>query len=84
MPRDVRTRWNSTFDMLDFALLYRVAINAITDKARLGLVNLALDDDEWELLRQLRDVLKVSLASYVELMTHPVTLTHSIPHRSAT
>jgi hypothetical protein len=45
--------------MLDFALLYRVAINAITDKARLGLVNLALDDDEWELLRQLRDVLKV-------------------------
>ena len=70
--------------MLDFALLYRIAINAITDKARLGLVNLALDDDEWELLCQLRDVLKVSLASYVEHMTHPVTLTHSIPHRSAT
>ncbi len=45
--------------MLDFALLYRVAINAITDKAQLGLINLALDDDEWELLRQLRDVLKV-------------------------
>ncbi len=59
MPHDVRTCWNSTFDMLDFALLYRVAINAITDKARLGLINLALDDDEWELLRQLRDVLKV-------------------------
>lgn len=66
--------------MLDFALLYRITINVITDKARLGLVNLALDDDEWELLHQLRDVLKVSLASYVELMTHPIT--HSILHRS--
>lgn len=27
MPRDVATRWNSTFDMLDFALRYREAID---------------------------------------------------------
>ncbi|KIM36076.1 hypothetical protein M413DRAFT_46004, partial [Hebeloma cylindrosporum] len=29
MPRDVSTRWNSTYDMLKFALHYRVALDAI-------------------------------------------------------
>ncbi|KAG1871908.1 hypothetical protein C8R48DRAFT_570036, partial [Suillus tomentosus] len=29
MPRDVATRWNSTFDMLTFALEYREAIDII-------------------------------------------------------
>jgi hypothetical protein len=28
MPRDVRTCWNSTFDMLEFMLKYRTVINA--------------------------------------------------------
>ncbi|KAK7047838.1 hypothetical protein VNI00_006166 [Paramarasmius palmivorus] len=30
IPRDVRTRWNLTFTMLEFALAYRDAINALT------------------------------------------------------
>lgn len=30
MPRDMTTWWNSTFDMLNFALSYHAAINAIT------------------------------------------------------
>jgi hypothetical protein len=30
MPQDVSTCWNSTFDMLDFALQYHVAIDAMT------------------------------------------------------
>ena len=37
MPHDVSTRWNSTFDMLDFAINYRKAIDAMTDKRKLGL-----------------------------------------------
>jgi len=60
MPRDVSTRWNSTFDMLDFALSHRTAIDAMTDKRKLGLEECELDEREWTLVRQLRNVLKVS------------------------
>ncbi|KZV81576.1 hypothetical protein EXIGLDRAFT_576533, partial [Exidia glandulosa HHB12029] len=37
MPRDVRTRWNSTFDMLEMALRYRPVIDSITSQRDLGL-----------------------------------------------
>ncbi|KAG2345884.1 hypothetical protein BDR05DRAFT_848196, partial [Suillus weaverae] len=30
MPRDVATRWNSTFNMLDYALGHREAVDAVT------------------------------------------------------
>jgi len=30
MPRDVSTHWNSTFDMLEFALKYRKAIDSVS------------------------------------------------------
>ncbi|KIK40530.1 hypothetical protein CY34DRAFT_30124, partial [Suillus luteus UH-Slu-Lm8-n1] len=36
MPHDISTHWNSTFDMLEFALQYRKAIDTMTDKRRLG------------------------------------------------
>ena len=31
IPHDVRTCWNTTYNMLDFAYQYRVTINKITD-----------------------------------------------------
>ncbi|KAI0776430.1 hypothetical protein BC629DRAFT_1253789, partial [Irpex lacteus] len=37
MPRDVRTRWNSTYAMLDFALQYREAIAEFTGSLRTNL-----------------------------------------------
>ena len=37
MPRDVSTRWNSTFDMLDFALTYRRALESLTGTLGMGL-----------------------------------------------
>ena len=43
MPRDVVTRWNSTYRMLDFALKYREAIDQITGDRSAELRKLELD-----------------------------------------
>ena len=62
MPRDVRTRWNSTFAMFSFALRYRKPVDIICDSRSLGLSKYALDDDEWLIVEQLTAVLGVSLS----------------------
>lgn len=59
MPRDVATRWNSTFDMLKYALEHRKAVDVVTQRRDLGLRKFELTDEEWEIAGQLRDVLKV-------------------------
>ncbi|KAG1889610.1 uncharacterized protein F5891DRAFT_965438 [Suillus fuscotomentosus] len=46
MPHDISTRWNSMFDMLEFALQYRKAIDTMTDKRRLGLGPFELKENE--------------------------------------
>lgn len=59
IPRDVRTRWNSTFDMLDFAVEHITAINTITGDRDMKLRQYELSEDDWDKARQLRDLLKV-------------------------
>jgi hypothetical protein len=60
IPRDVATRWNSTFDMLDFALEYQKAIKLMVSDPDHGLSQYAMSAQEWKIVAQLRDVLKVS------------------------
>jgi hypothetical protein len=60
MPRDVSTRWNSTYDMLHFALDFRMAIDAMTAMRDLDLRKYELCPAEWGIAKELRDVLKVS------------------------
>jgi hypothetical protein len=72
MPRDVSTRWNSTFDMLDFALEYRLVIDTMTATRDFDLRKYELVSAEWDIAGELRDVLQVfytfslslSLATY--------------------
>ena len=60
MPRDVHTRWNSTYDMLYFAYEYKNAVMGIMVICDLKLQQFEIDNDDWEIIKQLQDVLKVS------------------------
>ena len=59
MPRDVATRWNSTFNMLDFAIQYRTGIVAMVEARGNNLRALELSDEEWKIAMDLHAVLKV-------------------------
>jgi hypothetical protein len=52
-------RWNSTFDMLNYALEHREAVDGITGDREWGLRPYELDQTEWEMLDELRNVLKL-------------------------
>ena len=57
MPRDVTTHWNSTYDMLVFALEYRKAIDEISGDKEMW--KYELDEEEWTIVQQLCDILEV-------------------------
>lgn len=59
MPRDVRTRWNSTYDVLQFALQYRTAIDDITGNKVANLRQYELMDEDWDIAEELCNTLKV-------------------------
>ena len=53
MPQDVLTRWNSTYDMLNFAVGYQLAIDDMTGDKTTNLCKYELDDGEWKIVEQL-------------------------------
>jgi hypothetical protein len=59
MPRDVKTRWNSTYTMLDFALSYRKPLDLMSGDRGNGLREFELKEEEWKIVPELCDVLKV-------------------------
>ena len=61
IPCDVSTWWNLTFDMLDFAVEHITAIDTITGDHEMKLRQYELNEDDWEMARQLQDVLKVRI-----------------------
>jgi hypothetical protein len=63
MPGDMSMWWNSTFDMLVFALKYRVGVDDIAGNKAANLCQYELSDEEWQIAEQLHDTLKVSICS---------------------
>ena len=68
IPRDVATRWNSTFALLKFALEYQDAINKFTEDKSNKVRQYELDAEEWQLVGELKKVLQVraSFPCYLE------------------
>jgi len=62
MSCDVATYWNSTYEMLKFAYSYQEAINVLIGDRTLKLQDYELSDNEWDIVKQLHDCLKVSMS----------------------
>ncbi|KAF8231002.1 hypothetical protein L208DRAFT_1279094, partial [Tricholoma matsutake] len=58
IPRDVKTHWNSTFDMAKVALKYCLVIDDITANKSLKLHKSELDDDNWKIIGNLLQIYK--------------------------
>ncbi|KAJ7366197.1 hypothetical protein DFH08DRAFT_678380, partial [Mycena albidolilacea] len=58
IPRDVRTRWNSVYDMLSVALMYKDIINDFTSDRDLGYGKYNLSNAQWTLVEDMLHVLK--------------------------
>jgi len=70
MPRDVSTRWNSTYDMLEFAAEYRAALNVMTADRDMNLRKFELSKKEWGMAIELCEVLRVRPYFYLSLLTN--------------
>jgi hypothetical protein len=65
MPRDVATRWNSTYDMLDFAYKYRQPYNKICSNRDMKMRSYELSNSEWKIVKDLSSVLKVRIRDFL-------------------
>jgi hypothetical protein len=60
LPRDVRTRWNSTYDMLVVAVQYKDVVNAVTADRNLPLRKYELSDSDWMIVEDMVYTLEAS------------------------
>ncbi|TEB32876.1 hypothetical protein FA13DRAFT_1579818, partial [Coprinellus micaceus] len=65
--------------MLKFAYTFREAIDELTSERSLGLRDLELDDDEWNIVKQLRDSLKIFKSVSVIFSSDTPSLPSVIP-----
>jgi hypothetical protein len=68
MPRDVTTRWNSTYNMLDFFTEYRAALDIMTADRDMNLRKFELSKKEWDMVTELCEVLRVRFSFYSYLL----------------
>jgi len=61
LPRDVATRWNSTYDMLKAFLEMKNLVAKFMDSSLNGLLDYILSDEDWDAVNDLVSALKVRL-----------------------
>ena len=59
MPWNVSTHWNLRSDMLIFALEYKAALIKITGEKEMNPCQYKLSSEDWDLIGQLCDALRV-------------------------
>ena len=68
MPRDVATRWNSMYDMLEFTINYRAALDLMTGDHNMNLGKFELSKKEWSMASELSEVLYVHFSVFFSLL----------------
>jgi hypothetical protein len=79
MPHDVITRWNSTYDMLSFALRYREPIDDITSDKSFKLRKYELDNDDWKIIEDLVSFLEQYKKATVFFSSNSSSIASIIP-----
>ncbi|KAH9962336.1 hypothetical protein BC827DRAFT_1130418 [Russula dissimulans] len=77
IPHDVKTHWNSTFNMVKMALKYCAAVDDITANKGLKLCKYELDDDDWEIVSDLLRIYKDTTLFFSQDTVS--TIAHVIP-----
>ncbi|KAJ3753120.1 ribonuclease H-like domain-containing protein, partial [Lentinula raphanica] len=79
LPRDVATRWNSTFDMLSAFIRMKEPVTMFLDRSSNKLAEYALDNEEWEAIEGLVSVLKILKDATLFFSTSSPSVTTIIP-----
>ena len=74
IPHDVRTRWNSTYNMLCFILDHKKAYQQYTADKGNDLQAYELKADEWEVMEQLCNILAVRIPWNADVSSNVDTL----------
>jgi hypothetical protein len=64
MPQHLSTRWIPTYHLLEFSYLYREAIDRITGDHMMELTDYGLSENEWDIVKELRDYEVSTLINY--------------------
>lgn len=67
LPRDVSTRWISTYHLLKFSYMYRDAIDRIAGDRMMKLTDYGLSENEWEIVKELQEVSSLINYCYTDL-----------------
>jgi hypothetical protein len=77
IPRPIKTRWNSLTACIGVVLTIREALHLILATSKYKMTNLLLTNDEWKVLSDLHNVLRVRV--YLGLHYTPMLIRAALP-----